>query len=308
MSLENYQPLGDEKTIKPEEIEQARERHEDFLSKTTVYINAGGEGTRLRDVIGNDEVVGGYDGQRVTKALLKFGKEGKPLIEHQLELIKELGFKGAIVGAGNHYNIPDYLESREGLLDKVEIINTDVQEDTGGDLIKALRQAKNPGEYVLVANVDTLINIDNPQDLLEQHISKGAVATIVLTSLKNVPNAGAFLVDDSGRVVFTRESRDQDLTFDQENWTGKRASSTGVVVLNTQAIIDYPWQTGDKPLSIYKDMLPRLIQSESLYAYDNGQNLFTDVGTAEPYSQVKRHGEGLLGALRNRYLKNKNKV
>lgn len=286
-------------------VENEQEKEKNILAETTVYINAGGQGSRLKNTIKPADIIG-YDENRVTKALLKFSQSAKPLIDLQLQLIKELGFKNIVVGAGDHKNISEYLKNSQELASTTEVITTDKQEDTGGDFIKALRQANNPGKHILVENVDTLIYIDNLPDLLEEHIKNKATATIVLTELKGVPNEGAFLVADNGQVIFSREGRNQENSPEPEGWQGFRGSSTGVVVFDTAAVINYPWQEGDGPLSIYKDILPDLIKSGGLYAYNNGKNLFKDIGTEPDYLQAKRHEDKLLGALGNKYLKNKN--
>ena len=277
------------KTEAPKDAEAERAR---LLNQTTVYINAGGRGTRLESIFPK-----GPSG--VTKALIDFN--GKPMIQNHTDLLYELGFKNIIVGAGDHLNIKEHYAGQEN--ERLSVVNTQTQEDTGGDLIKAVRETKNNGVNILVENVDTVLYVKNLAELLAQHEKSSAIATIVLTTKTGVPNEGAFFVDENGKVVFSREARDEYGLVEPEEWAGFKASSTGTVIFKTDFLKSYDWQSGQKPLSVYRDLIPELIKQGGLYAYNNENNLFTDTGTPEKYHQIKRHEKKLLGALGEKYLK-----
>ncbi len=278
-----------EQTGSPENTEAEKIR---LFNQTTIYINAGGRGTRLESIFPK-----GPSG--VTKALIDFN--GKPMIQNHTDLLLELGFKNIIIGAGDHLNIKEHYKTQEN--EKLNVVNTENQEDTGGDLIKAIREIQNIGKNILVENVDTVLYIKNISELLAQHEKTEATATIVLTTKKDVPNEGAFFVDESGKVVFSKEGRKTDKLIEPENWSGLRASSTGVVIFKTDFLLSYDWQSGQGQLSVYRDLIPELIKQEKLYAYDNGDNLFTDTGTPESYKLIKNHEKKLFGALGDKYLK-----
>ncbi len=265
----------------------------EFYKQTTVYINAGGRGTRLEPVVQKGE-------HGITKALLRF--DGDTLIEKHIKLLSKFNFGGIIVGGGDHLNLTQYLQQQD--LENVIIDNTEKQEDTGGDLIKAIRKY-NCGKNILVENVDTILLVDNFDKLLKQHNETNALGTIVLTTKKGVPNEGAFYVDENGKVIFSREARNQSSVKEPNNWTGFRGSSTGAVIFSTDFLKQYNWKAGDGRLSIYKDLVPELIEMGGLYAYDNENNFFMDVGTPDKYKQIKRHPK-IFGAVGARYLKNNN--
>ncbi|MFA5986445.1 MAG: NTP transferase domain-containing protein [Parcubacteria group bacterium] len=272
----------------PKDVETEKKK---LFAQTTVYINAGGRGTRLESIFPK-----GPSG--VTKALIDFN--GKPMVKNHTDLLSELGFKNIIVGAGDHLDIKEYYAGQEN--ERLRVANTETQEDTGGDLIKAIRETENNGKNVLVENVDTVLYVKNLVDLLAQHEKSDATATIVLTTKKGVPNEEAFFVDKNGRVIFSREARQEHALVEPEQWTGFKASSTGTVIFKTDFLRSYDWQPGQEPLSAYRDLIPELIKRGELFAYNNENNLFTDTGTPEKYHQIKRHEKKLFGALEKKYL------
>ncbi|MFA6533496.1 MAG: NTP transferase domain-containing protein [Patescibacteria group bacterium] len=276
---------------KAEAPRDAEAEKKKLFNQTTVYINAGGRGTRLESIFPK-----GPSG--VTKALIDFN--GKPMIQNHTDLLSELGFKNIIIGAGDHLNIKEYYAGQEN--ERLSVVNTEKQEDTGGDLIKAVRETENNGENILVENVDTVLYVKNVAELLAQHEKSGATATIVLTTKKGVPNEGAFFVDENGKVVFSREAREEYGLAEPDEWAGFKASSTGTVIFKTDFLKSYDWQSGQEPLSVYRDLIPELIKQGGLYAYNNENNLFTDTGTPEKYHQIKRHEKKLFGALGEKYL------
>ncbi len=282
----NFEHNNDHETPNNPEKEK-----ENLFSQTTVYINAGGRGTRLESIFPK-----GPSG--VTKALIDFN--GKPMIKNHTDLLADLGFKNIIVGAGDHLNVKEYYAGQEN--DKLKVVNTETQEDTGGDLIKAVRETENKGTNILVENVDTVLYIEDLAELLAQHEKSDAIATIVLTTKKGVPNEGAFFVDQDGKVIFSREAKEEYGLTEPKEWTGLKASSTGTVIFKTDFLQSYNWQAGQGPLSVYRDLIPKLIKQGGLYAYDNGNNLFTDTGTPDNYNKIKRHEKKLFGALGEKYL------
>lgn len=281
--------LNYNQTEKPKDAEAEKR---ELFKQTTVYINAGGRGTQMESVFTK-----GPTG--VTKALIEFND--KPMVQNHVDLLLELGFGNVIIGAGDHLNVKEYFKDRED--ERLSVVNTEVQEDTGGDLIKAIRESRNVGKNVLVENVDTILYIRDISEFLSQHEKTGATATIILTTRKGVPNKGAFFVDKNGKVVFSREASAKHELIEPTEWKEFRGSSTGTVIFKTEALRSYDWQSGTEPLSVYRDILPELIKKGELYAYNNEDNIFIDTGTPDKYHQIKRHEKRLFGALRNKYMR-----
>jgi NDP-sugar pyrophosphorylase family protein len=262
----------------------------ELFAQTTVYINAGGRGTHLESIFPKCST-------GITKALINF--IDKPMVQSHIDLLSKFGFKNVVVGAGDHLDVKKYFEGK--IDDKLDVASAEVCEGTGGDLIKAVRESNNFGENVLVENVDTILYVKSLDELLLWHKKNNAAATIVLTTRKGVPNEGAFFVDKDNRVIFSREADPTHELVEPEKWAGFRGSSTGVVVFNIDTLRSYNWQPGSNSLSIYRDIIPELIKSSNLYAYNNENNLFIDTGMPSRYHQAKRHEKKLFGAVGKRY-------
>lgn len=258
---------------------EGRERRE-VLKHTTAYINAGGRGTRLETVLPKDAQRG------ITKALIDF--KDQPILLYHVDRLERLGIGKIIILAGDHRNIDELVGEKLRTYPNVELRFEENQQGTGGDLIKAVQAEQGPNMYALISNVDTLLDVDEGMVLL-QHKKSEAEATIVLTTRDNVPNQGAFLVDEKNRVIVNSEARTrvEDITPPEKYmWQG---SSTGMVVINREVLSTHPWQPESGSLSVYGDLLGEIYRRDGLYAYDNGEKFFMDVGTPATYGKMKRH-------------------
>lgn len=280
------------------ELFRGIEEERNVFERTTVYINAGGKGSRLNLVAKKYGIPGGGDGN--SKALIKAGEDGDTLIDHHAGVfLKTFGFGQVIVGAGNHFNIRTHFE-KKGPDQRLSVINTLHQKGTAGDLIEAVRHLDSVGENILVENVDTFVYVDNLQDILEQHEQSGAKATIILTTQKGVPNEGAFYVDEEGMVVYSEEANEKYNLPKPQNWAGSRSSSTGIVIINSEYLINFDWDSRDGELSLYEDVLPKLIKTGNLRASTIGTK-HRDIGTPENLDRLLRHQNLYLGALDKKY-------
>lgn len=274
----------------PREVfDEAASERKELFQQTTVYINAGGRGTRLSSLF-----KAGSAG--ITKGLIEIGD--KPMVQGHVDILSEAGLRNIIIGAGDHFDIKDYFKNKEG--EGLSVVNTDVEEGTGGDLIKTIREKVDVGDNVLVENVDTLLYLDDLEQFLLQHKRTNATATMAVTTREGVPNEGVIFFDENGRVIFNGEVHTTDELIEPEEWSG-RASSTGVVIFKRDFLLSFDWQSGDGRLSIYSDILPQLVTEGELFVYDNGDNFFMDIGTPDNYKKAKRHGRRIMGGLGDRY-------
>jgi len=130
-------------------------------------ILAAGLGTRLRPITNS-----------IPKALVLV--DGKPLLQHALEHLKQFGIKDVII------NVHHFPEQIIGFLEKhdnfdMEIAISDESDElleTGGGLQKASWFFQD-GEPFLVRNVDVLSDL-NIERLLKSHIEGEALATLVV--------------------------------------------------------------------------------------------------------------------------------
>lgn len=251
------------------------------IEDVAYYLNAGGLGTRLESILPKDEKRG------ITKALIDFGE--KPIISYHLHRALELGFGKIIIGAGHHENIREYLNEHENAsLDKYRVETQVEQHGTGGDLIRAVRAEKDPKPYVLIQNVDTLLDV-NEKEMIKQHSDLNSSVTIILTTKKGVPNEGAYWVGADKQVLYSAEASAKYKDNEPEVDVAYRGSSTGMVLVNFELLASYGWKEEDGPISLYSDMLGKWVHEGLVSAYDNGFSFFKDIGTPKPYSAVKRH-------------------
>ena len=130
-------------------------------------ILAAGLGTRLRPIT-----------LSIPKALVVV--DGKPLLQHALEHLKQYGIKDVII---NLHHFPDqiknFMEKHDNFDMEIAFSDeTDELLETGGGLQKAEWFFQN-GEPFLVRNVDVLSDL-NIEMLLASHTEKEALATLVV--------------------------------------------------------------------------------------------------------------------------------
>lgn len=254
----------------------------------STYINAGGRGTRLNPLFTPDPRHG------VTKALLQVGQPPIPLVDHHVN--KQLATEASriVVGAGDHTHVARHVDERFAREPRVMTATSDAQYGTGGDLVRAVRrQPEAFDEHIMVANVDTILDIDE-HDLHRHHLDRAAGLTIALTTQRGVPNQDAYRVASDGQVLHTAEAVSN--LVDQaeaDALAAYRASSTGALVVSRELLADIDWEEGDGQLSLYRDVIGSLLTKSQVYAYNNEDRLFTDVGTV-PTWQAAEAGEAGL--------------
>lgn len=244
------------------------------------YLSAGGMGTRLEPALYKNRDLG------ITKALIPFG--GGTIIDYHLNRATKLGFGQIIIGAGHHRNLADYISKKVSI--GVETYEVDINEKqfgTGGDLIRAIRKKSDRTPFVMVQNVDTLLDVPE-EEVIRQHIKSRALVTIVLTRKKEVPNEGAYWCDEQGHVIYNAEAAPAFRTIQPET-AFFRGSSTGTMLVNTELLKDFEWDEEQGSLSLYRDMLGKWAKEGIVYAYDNGRRFFKDVGIPKTYNQIQRH-------------------
>lgn len=246
-------------------------------SEAISYINAGGRGSRLREVFPYDPEKG------IAKALLELGNPPLRLVDHHIANSRDQGINRIIIAAGDQPTVREYVQDIYGNDEDVIVTSSDHQHGTGGDLlIAAHTQPVLQGEdaLVLVQNVDTILDISLP-DFEKDHryLAKkfGASATIALTQNQGVKNQNAFLVHAHSRQVLkSAELGDSHIEAPQPG--EYRGSSTGAVALSADFLRTY--KVGDGQVSLYGELLKQSHMGGGLFAYNNGNRFFRDVGTA----------------------------
>lgn len=141
-------------------------------SVTSAIILAGGKGERLRP----------YTNDR-PKPMVEVG--GRPILEYQLTQLKKEGVTQVVfacsyqkeslmnfVGDGKKYGLQVYYSIEESPLGR------------GGGIKQAMKHLKGDWDNVIVTNGDNLWRIDI-KALVEKHLSRKAIATLVIVPLKS---------------------------------------------------------------------------------------------------------------------------
>jgi NDP-sugar pyrophosphorylase family protein len=259
------------------------------INNVTGYINAGGKGTRLNSVFKVHKKRG------ITKAFLPIGKPSIPLVEHQINKLINAGISPIVVGVGFHKNVQIHVDKKYKNQKNIHAITFTDQLGTGGDLLRAFRKNKALFKgYVLILNVDTLLDI-NETDFLDSHRLNGGEITIALTLNKNVPNEGAFYVGNDGEVIYCAESTNNVIA---ESAAAKkcyyRASSTGTLLINKSFLEKIQRKFKSRNLSLYSDITSLAMSKGSLFAFNNRNNLFIDLGTVDTWNYSLDNAQYLI--------------
>jgi NDP-sugar pyrophosphorylase family protein len=247
----------------------------------TVYINAGGRGTRINTVFQPHPELG------ITKALLRLGLLDLTLVEHHVENLLSIKPANIVVGVGDHHHAARHVEQIYSSYSDISAISTNNQLGNGGDLLWALGEFPNKfADHIVIVNVDTLLTVPL-QTVADSHRIYDGELTMALTTLTGVPNENAFWIGPDGLILHNAELIENTLTVDQARpRTSYRASSAGAMMLSTDFLKGFNWCPSDGPLSLYKEIVGSAVRSQTAYAFNNGSNSFLDVGTVETWQRV----------------------
>lgn len=252
------------------------------------YINAGGRGTRLSSLFTPDEKIG------VSKALLPIGDPPITLIEHQVNKLQESGINTIVVGVGDHANTAEYVLDTYGDNGLVHAIGYATQLGTGGDLVRAVREYPSLfSDDVYVTNCDVLLEIDEI-DFWSLHTTKDASVSLAVTTLNGVPHQNAYYIAANGQVLRTDETEHNPLTAEEaRKLAAYQASSAGAMIVKASLLRDFSWQETDGQLSLYSGIAAAAISAKSMYAYNNGERLFTDIGTVSSWTAMQNNFDSI---------------
>jgi NDP-sugar pyrophosphorylase family protein len=255
------------------------------MNRTTGYINAGGRGTRLSPIFQADPTLG------ISKALLRLGEPPITLVEHHINRLARTRIETIVAGVGDHAHVGEYVNQTYGDYANIHALSMPEQLGNGGDLVRAVRDHPELfGDHVIIANVDTLIDLDI-MAVRDHHLERDRAITIVLTHNRGVPNENAFFVGPDDEVLYTHEAAVNPVSESEaRRWTAYRASSTGVLAVRAQFLRDLAWTPQDGPLSLYKDIMMAALAQRSVSAYNNQVSLFVDVGTVATWNEMTSSG------------------
>lgn len=255
------------------------------LEGLTGFINAGGRGTRLYSIFSHGD-------RGVCKALIPFGHPPITLIEHQINKLIHAGIPTIVAEVGDHIEAARHVEEVYGGRSDVLAVRYPNTLESGGGLLRTVKGSPELfADDVYVCNVDTILDVDEA-DLLAFHRAKGGYLTIALTTAKGKPNEGAYYVGTNDRVVYSAETSWHHIPeCEAAAKSTHRASSTGAVIVSVGYLKSIDWRPEDGPLSLYRDraIIAEAIGQGNVFAYNNGERLFTDLGTVESWNSAQEN-------------------
>lgn len=124
----------------------------------------------------------------------------------------------------------------------------------------------------LLLNGDSFFEVDF-NELVTFHRTHCSLVTMAVTQVKNAGRYGTVQVKDDGRVLGFMEKTG-------ENLPG--IINAGVYVFDRTILA----QISEGPASLERDVFPRLLE-QRVYAFEQQQGLFIDIGTPDDYERAK---------------------
>lgn len=224
-----------------------------------IVIMAGGKGTRIAEV-----------NSQVPKPMIPI--DGKPILEYQLETLKEQGYTDIILGIGHlGHVIKDYFGDGAKMGINIEYITEDQPLGTAG----ALYYLKNNiSEDFLLLNGDIIFDVDIKR-FCDYHIEHNAIATILTHPNAHPYDSGIIIADDDGRVTRWLHKEDE------RTWYKNRVNA-GLHMLSPRIFDKFDVL---KKCDLDRDILKPLINERELCIYDSPEYV-KDMGTPDRYYSV----------------------
>lgn len=224
------------------------------LADADVVVLAGGMGTRLRGVLGDN----------VPKLLAPI--DDRPYAEYLFDWLQAFGAKRIILSLGHLATaIQDYVDAhpRDGLV--FESVVEDTPLGTAGALRLVRPNVQSTTAFLM--NGDSWIDADLNQ-LMDAHHKQAAPATLLCVDVDNASRYGRIERDDDGFVTAFCEKED--------------TAAPGLINAGMYAVSEAGWKLiDDLPgPSLERDVFARA-PSRSLYTFDAGQAAFIDIGTPD---------------------------
>ena len=226
-------------------------------------ILAGGMGTRLRARLGD-----------LPKPMIPIA--GKPLLEHQVEMLARQGFTQVIIFAcyradliAKHFGDG----SRWGVDLKIIVEQTPLS--TAGAVLAGFEHL---AEEFAVLYGDTMVNVD-VRRMERAHASAGADATLLLHPNDHPLDSDLVELDAAGRITafYNRPHA-------PERWF-QNLVNAGLYIINRRALVTR--RNNQQPLDFGKDLFPAWLREGVKMMGYNTPEFIKDIGTPERYDRVQ---------------------
>lgn len=244
-----------------------------------VVIMAGGRGTRISSVASD-----------IPKPMIKI--DGKPVLEHELECLRDQGFTDIILTVSHLGNIiMDYfgdgskISPVTGLPFGVHIEYFFEREPLGN--AGALFHLKDKlTEDFLLLNADAIFDVDFNR-FVAFHREKGAIATLFTHPNSHPYDSGLIIADDQGVVQQWLTKEDS-----RPKWYRNRVNA-GLHVLSPEILNT---EISTPKVDLDRQLLKPLAGTGRMFCYDSPEYV-KDMGTPERFAAVSRdYREGRVSA------------
>lgn len=220
-----------------------------------VIILCGGEGSRLSSVVSDRP-----------KPLAEI--EGRAFLDILLQNVFEQGATRVILAVGH---MKEKIMERYANDSRISFSTEDVPLGTGGALLRAMERVN--AEHCIVMNGDAYCDVDI-NTLYREHITRGALASLVLAQMDDISDYGSVRVDERGKI----------LAF-HEKLLEKRAGliNAGIYAIDTRIKNYMPEREN---FSLERDVFPIIINQLCYGHVIRGEVL--DIGTPERYDVAKK--------------------
>ena len=233
------------------------------LKNVDVVILAGGLGTRLQNILPNQ--------QKVIAEV-----SGKPFLIYLLEWIQSYQVQRLILALGYHSRqVLQTLQTHQNKLKDIEIIPSIETQSLGtaGALRYAFSHLKT--EHILVLNGDSFIRVDLPK-LFKTHHKYQSYLTLGLAKVSDVSRYGEVKTNQDGLVInFSEKSV-------ENTYSGK--INAGVYLFRRSTIENIPQ---GKVISLEKEIFPQLVNEQKVMSI-TFEEKFIDIGTPSSYQQSQQ--------------------
>lgn len=228
----------------------------------SAFLLAGGKGERLMPLT-----------IAVQKVMLPI--KGKPILEHNIELLRRFGVKRIVLGVGKHAEgVRGYFGNGSRFGVKVVYSVEGKPLGTAG----ALKQAENNFKRTFImSNGDLLGDIDIAA-MYKQHKKAGAKATICAIKVKDARDFGLLKMKGKKILEFKEKPKRK---------VGGLINS-GFYILEPQVLLHIPRK---RKASIEREVFPRIAAEGKLYGFVSRRQWFA-IDTIEKFSKAMSEWKG----------------
>jgi mannose-1-phosphate guanylyltransferase/phosphomannomutase len=226
-------------------------------------IICGGKGTRLSPLVGN-----------IPKALVKIGK--KPLIEHQILLLKKHGLSEIFILAGHlGEQIKDYVRDGRKWNVKISFFQEEKPLGTAGALKTLEGRVK---EAFMALSGDVMLDLDLGKFADWHENKRDAIASLAVHRTDHAFDSDLVEIDGTGRIV--------SFLF-RPHTEGRVLPDLSIASVFIFSPGFFRYVPKNEKTDIEKDVLPLFLKSEeAIYGY-NTRDYIKDMGTPDRLEKVR---------------------